>query len=91
MDMADIGPRPRTVKCLRCKKVIRVKRLGQPPMYCSPVCRQAVFRKRKAQPKPPPLSSEDQQRRMLWQMLIDLKVIAADTPLPPKPVIEGEQ
>ena len=30
------------------------------------------------------MSSEDQQRLLLWQMLVDLKVIAADTPMPPK-------
>ena len=30
-----------------------------------------------------PVTAEDQQRRMLWQMLVDLKVISADTPMPP--------
>ena len=71
-------------RCLKCHKRIPVKRLGGIPMYCSASCRQHVFRKRKQQAKPPPVSSEDQQRLLLWQMLVDLKVIAADTPMPPK-------
>ena len=29
------------------------------------------------------VSAEERQRLLLWQMLVDLKVITADTPMPP--------
>ena len=82
--MADLD-RPDVLHCARCGKKIKVSPTGRLPVYCSPNCRQMHYAKRaRAKTKlPPPLTDEERQRRLLWQMLIDLKVIAADTPMPP--------
>ena len=78
--------RPRTATCAHCGRTFRVGPIGRVPLYCKPSCRVTAFDKRHRATKP---SADERQRLMLWRMLIDLKVIAADTPLPPKP--EGER
>ena len=82
MDIADVGPRPRTMRCLRCRKRFPVKPHGPTPIYCSPSCKQAVFRKRKQRPKQPPITDEEQHRRMIWEALKIFKLVEGDMPQP---------
>ena len=83
--MADLE-RPRVLRCARCGKRIKVSAIGRLPTYCSASCEQMHYAKRaRAMKKLPPVTDEERQRLMLWRMLIDLKVISADTPMPPKP------
>ena len=35
--------RPRTVRCIRCKKSIKLKAKGRVPFYCSASCRQRSY------------------------------------------------
>lgn len=88
MDLADLGPRPRTVRCLKCGKRVRVKPLGGIPMYCSASCRQHVFRKRHRQPKPMPMTDAEYHRRQLWEALVEFGLTKG--PMPPKPKQEDE-
>ena len=83
--MADLE-RPRSVRCARCGRRIKVSPKGRLPVYCNTTnCRQMAYVKRKRATNKPPPPVTDKERQRLWQMLIDLKVIAADTPMPPKP------
>jgi len=39
--------RPKTVSCRRCKTKIKVKSKGPLPLYCSQVCKQRAYERRK--------------------------------------------
>jgi hypothetical protein len=100
MDLADLanhfGPRPKSARCVRCRKRFAIKPVGRIPMYCSGACKQAVFQKvaRLTRPKPelPPASTDERQifagderqRLFVWGVLQDAGLIPADKPLPPK-------
>jgi hypothetical protein len=45
MDFSDLRPRPKAVRCLKCKRSVKVKPVGRLPTFCSPSCRQMAFRK----------------------------------------------
>jgi hypothetical protein len=87
MDLADIPQRPKTVRCLKCKRRVPVKPAGRIPVFCSPSCRQAIFRKRSRMPKPPAPARDELAIRM-WEMLTEFGLVSGDLP-PPKP--EGER
>ena len=89
MDLADIPQRPKSARCLRCKRSIRVKPAGRIPTFCSPSCRQAIFRKMSRKPKPPAPTRDELAIRM-WEMLREFNLVSGDLP-PPKPEPEGEQ
>ena len=90
MDYADIPPRPKTVKCLRCKRSIRVKPQGRIPTFCSPSCRQAVFRKMSRLPKPPAPPTHDELAVRMWEVLVRFGLVSGEMP-PPKPKPEPDQ
>jgi len=97
MDPADahlIGPRPKTVRCARCRKRFAIKPVGRIPDFCSKACKQNAYEKlaRLRRPKPGaavPLAEQVALR--VWQALIDAQVIAAETPMPPPRKPEGER
>ena len=87
MDLAVIPPRPRTVRCRCCNRSIKVAKVGRLPTYCGSACKQRAFVATHPNWKPnrPKKASIDDRVAMkVWQMLLDAKVIAADTP-PPGP------
>ena len=91
MDLSniDIGRRPKTARCVRCKKRFAVKPVGPMPIYCSGACKQAVFQKvarLKRRPKPEPmiLVGDERQRLFVWDLLKDGGLIPPDKPLPPR-------
>jgi hypothetical protein len=84
MDLADIGPRPRIVRCVRCNRSISVAWTGRLPLYCSKACKQVMFYRLHPRPKPPKVPLESRVAERVWQMLVDAKVIAADLPMPPR-------
>jgi phage FluMu protein Com len=92
MDLADFGPRPRTVRCRHCNRVIKVKKTGRLPVYCGSSCKQQMFyRLHPKQPKPkqPKVSLEERVAQRVYRLLLDTNVI---TPVdPPKHKPEGEQ
>jgi hypothetical protein len=86
----DLAPRPRTVKCARCNRSIKVAKTGRLPLYCSSACKQAAFyatNPKPLRPKPKPSLEERVAERVL-QLLIDRNVI---TPVEMPPKSEGEQ
>ncbi len=86
----DLAPRPRTVKCARCNRGIKVAKTGRLPLYCSSACKQAAFYAMNVKPKPqqPKMSLEDRVAERVYQMLVDRNVISPVS-MPPRPV--GEQ
>jgi hypothetical protein len=88
MNLANLSPRPRTVKCIRCKRSIKLKGTGRFPLYCSGACAQAAFRAMHPKPKvpvQPKLPLEERVAARVYQMLIDSNVITpVDQPVPPK-------
>lgn len=102
MDLSDfantVGPRPKSARCMRCKKKFAVKPIGRVPIYCSQNCKQAMFkhvrrltRPKEPKPKRPRLPLSEQSALRVWQALIDAKIIPADTPMPPPREPEREQ
>ena len=88
MDPRDahlIGPRPKTVRCARCRQRFAIKPLGRIPEFCSRACKQAAFEKlHRLRRKPgPSLPLAEQVALRVWQALIDAQVIAPGTPMPP--------
>ncbi len=78
--MAD-DRRPTKIACTHCGREVAVNARGRTPLFCGPSCRSMHFvQKNRTGTK---VSAEERQRLMLWQMLVDLKVITADTPMPP--------
>ena len=77
--MAD-DRRPTKIACAHCGREVEVAKRGRRPVFCGPSCRSMAFVKNRRGTKP---SAEERQRRMLWQMLVDLKLVSADTPMPP--------
>ena len=91
MDLADLTPRPKTVRCAKCKRSIRLKPTGRIPTFCSPACRQSAFRIMSRKPKPPPAPPADwqtmhesQHRALTWKLLQDAGLVPVDQPPPPK-------
>jgi hypothetical protein len=82
MDFPDLPPRPKTVRCLKCKRSIKVKPVGRLPTFCSPSCRQMVFRKLSRMPKPP-APTRDELAVRIWEMLTEFGLVTGDLP-PPK-------
>ena len=46
MDLADLTPRPTTVRCAKCHQDIKVRPSGRIPTFCSPACRQSAFQQK---------------------------------------------
>jgi len=95
MDPNDLRPpaiRPKTVKCAQCRKTIKVKAKGVLPFYCSNKCKQAAWyvRSRLAQLHKP-LSADEQQRILTWQLLQDAGLVPLDAPLPEPRAREGSK
>jgi hypothetical protein len=70
--------RPRFTRCANCNTKITVAATGRIPVFCSGACRQANFYKNSHKP----LSADDRQRAVTWQLLIDAGLIPADKPMP---------
>jgi hypothetical protein len=88
--MADLE-RPRSVRCARCGRRIKVSPTGRLPVYCNTTnCRQMAYAKRKraATKLPPPLTDDERHRLMLWQALKDFGLVKGD--MPPKPKQEDQ-
>ena len=81
MDFSDLPPRPRAVRCLKCKRSIRVKPVGRLPTFCSPSCRQMAFRRRSQMPKPP-APTRDELAVRIWEMLTEFGLVTGDLPSP---------
>ena len=81
MDFSDLRPRPRTIRCLKCKRSIRVKPAGRIPVFCSPSCRQMTFKKRSRMPKPP-APTHDELAVRIWEMLTEFRLVTGDLPSP---------
>ena len=73
--------RPTTGTCQNCGRAITIRPTGRARLYCRPACRVRAFEKRHQGPK---VSPADRQRRLLWSVLQDAKLIPADMPLPPQ-------
>jgi endogenous inhibitor of DNA gyrase (YacG/DUF329 family) len=81
MFVEDHMDRPARVACAHCGKIFKVSPHGRLPVFCSPSCRSMSFvKKNRTSTKVP---AGERQRRMLWQMLVDLKLVSPDTPMPP--------
>lgn len=90
MDLAAIAPRPRTIRCVRCNRSIKLAKTGRLPRYCSKACKQAVFYRLhpKRKPNVPKVPMEDRVAQRVWQMLLDAKIVPADKSLPSKRMTE---
>jgi hypothetical protein len=83
MDLSDLAYRPKTVRCLKCKRRIKVKPMGRLPTFCSPSCRQTTFKRRHRPPRlPAPI--DDQHRQVLWDTLCSWGVVSGEMPPMPK-------
>jgi hypothetical protein len=71
--------RPTSITCANCGAPVTVNPLGRLPRHCSASCRVAFSLRRKHQ-RP---SARDEQRRVIWDVLIDAGIVARDQPLPP--------
>ena len=78
--------RPRFIHCATCNKKVKVGETGRVPTYCSNACRQAAFYKNHRTP----LSADDRQRLLTWELLQDAGIVPRDAPLPPRNP-EGKQ
>jgi hypothetical protein len=79
MDFSDLPPRPKAVRCLKCKRSIRVKPVGRLPTFCSPSCRQMAFRRRSQMPKPP-APTRDELAVRIWEILTEFGLVTGDLP-----------
>jgi hypothetical protein len=73
--------RPRSIRCANCNKRVEVAPTGRIAVYCSNACRQQAFVKNTRSP----LTADDRQRLMIWQVLQDAGLVPADRPLPDRP------
>ncbi len=82
--MADIT-RPRSIKCARCGKKIKVSPTGRLPVYCSVNCKQMAYAKRSRAARPTllPPSADERVRHIVMEVLRDVGLVAGDKP--PKP------
>ena len=74
--MAD--HRPKFVHCARCDKEIAIPPTGRIAKFCSNACRQAAFYKNHHTP----LSADDRQRLLTWELLQDARIVPRDAPVP---------
>jgi hypothetical protein len=78
--MADLS-RPRILRCVRCGKRIRVSAQGRLPKYCGASCKSMSFTKRtRAMKKLPPASTDERQRRVLWNALRAFGLVTGEMP-----------
>jgi len=73
--------RPRHISCAHCNRKVKVAPSGRIPTFCSNNCRQRAF---VSNARGTPVSSEDRQRLMTWNLLQDAGLVPRDQP-PPKP------
>ena len=69
------------IRCAHCNKKVKVAPQGRIPTFCSNNCRQRAF---VSNARGTPVSSEDRQRLMTWNLLQDAGLVPRDQP-PPKP------
>ena len=74
--MAD--HRPKIVRCASCEKTIKIPPIGRIAKYCGNACRQAAFYRNHHSP----LSADDRQRLLTWELLQDAGLVPSDKPLP---------
>ena len=60
--------RPRSIRCARCNKKVKVAPTGRIPVYCGNNCRQIAFM---TNLRGTPVSSGDRQRVVMWELLQD--------------------
>jgi hypothetical protein len=84
MDQVGDITRPRFVKCARCAKRIKVSRTGRLPGYCTVNCRSMAYAKRSRAAKLtlPPSSADERLRRIVWEVLRDVGLVAGGEPPP---------
>jgi hypothetical protein len=87
----DLAPRPRTVKCARCNRSIKVAKTGRLPLYCSSACKQAAFyaMNPKATKPKPKVPLEERVAARVYQMLVDANVVTP-VEMPPRRKPEHE-
>jgi len=87
----DLFPRPRTVKCARCNRSIKVAKKGRLPLYCSSACKQAAFYAMNPKPTKPKrkVSLEERVAARVYQMLVDTNVVTP-VEMPPRRKPEHE-
>jgi hypothetical protein len=56
--MMSRGPRPKTLRCARCKKKMSIQPRGRVRVFCSKTCRQRAYEKRKWS-RPTPIEALD--------------------------------
>jgi len=85
------GPRPKTLRCVGCKKRFPVPRRGRLPSFCSGTCRQNAYVKRKyGRPGPVAALSEDLGharvrafiRKEIWNVLVAAGWVDPLAPVP---------
>ena len=74
--MAD--HRPKSVRCASCDKTINIRPTGRVAKYCGNACRQAAFYRNHRSP----LSADDRQRLLTWELLQDAGIVPRDATLP---------
>ena len=74
--MAD--HRPKFVCCASCDNKIKIPPIGRIAKFCCNACRQAAFYKNHRTP----LSADDRQRLMMWELLQDAGLVPSDKPMP---------
>jgi hypothetical protein len=90
----DPALRPRTVRCARCNRSIKVAKTGRLPIYCGNSCKQAVFNAlnpKPPKPQQPKLSLEERVAMRVYQMLVDSNVVVPVNQPKPKPPSQQEQ
>lgn len=85
MDPADlhlISPRP------KCHKRFAIQPIGRIPLYCSGACKQtaakqvARAKRKKPSPADPQMLADERVRGLMWELLRDAGIVAADAALP---------
>ena len=66
--------RPRSIRCARCNKKVKVAPTGRIPVYCGNNCRQIAFM---TNLRGTPVSSGDRQRVVMWELLQDAGLVSA--------------
>jgi endogenous inhibitor of DNA gyrase (YacG/DUF329 family) len=73
--------RPRSIRCARCNRKVKVAPTGRVPLYCGNNCRQIAF---VTNLRGMPVSPEDLQRLAMWELLQDAGLAPRDQPPPKK-------